>query len=112
MSQEMPRGLKRWEVVRKRGKGKFILQNGLLMFALPAFIISIFILTPGYYAITPAVILRQACSWALVGLLFGWALLDGDGEMVSEVHREERWSTRDLTKRWSEPPPGACLHFT
>ena len=43
----MPRGLKRWEVVRKRGKGKFILQNGLLVFALPAFIISIFILTPG-----------------------------------------------------------------
>jgi hypothetical protein len=26
--------------------------------------------------------------------------------MVSEVHREERWSTRDLTLRWSEPLTG------
>ena len=26
--------------------------------------------------------------------------------MVSEVHREERWSTRDLTMRWSEPLTG------
>jgi len=89
MSQEMPRGLKRWEVVRKRGKGKFILQNGLLVFALPAFIISIFILTAGYYAITPAVILRQGCSWALVGLLFGWALWTG----------MEKWYQRFIAKR-------------
>ena len=89
MIQEMPRGLKRWEVVRKRGKGKFILQNGLLVFALPAFIISIFILTPGYYAITPAVILRQACSWALVDLLFGWALWTG----------MEKWYQRFIAKR-------------
>ena len=101
MSQEMPRGLKRWEAVRKRGKGKFILQNGLLVFALPAFIISIFVLTPGVLCDNPRSDSQTGVQLGARRSSFRLGTLDGDGEMVSEVHREERWSTRDLTKRWS-----------
>src|SRR5262249_4214920 len=57
MSDEMPKSLKRWEAVRKKGKWKFLLQYGLFAFGLPMFIVAILMLGRRKYMMTPTLIL-------------------------------------------------------
>jgi hypothetical protein len=75
MNKEMPKSLKRWERVRQKGKAKFILQNGLLMYGLPLFILDTFVCGPSQkLPFSPELIVRHACIWAVAGLFFGWTI--------------------------------------
>ena len=106
MSQEMPRGLKRWEVVRKRGQGEIHPAEWAVGVCTPGvhhfdFCAHSRVLCDNPRSDSPSGVQLGACRSS-----FRLGTLDGDGEMVSEVHREERWSTRDVTMRWSEPLTG------
>jgi len=71
----MPKSLRRWETLRQKGKAKFIVQNGLLAWGLPMFIIMTFVFGRAQkYPLTPTLILVHACIWAVAGLGYGWAV--------------------------------------
>jgi hypothetical protein len=75
VNKEMPKSLERWATLRQKGKAKFIVQNGLLAWGLPMFIFMTFVFGLAHkFPLTPALILIQACIWALAGLGYGWAV--------------------------------------
>lgn len=75
MYKEMPNNLQRWEKTRQKGKTKFMLQNGLLAWGLPMFIVVTFVVSRiQRHQLTPALIVADAFIWALAGLIYGWAI--------------------------------------
>jgi hypothetical protein len=72
-----PEALARWEKVRARGKGRYILASGVLSYGLPMFVFMTFFvhrndLGPGFIGFS-------AIMWLLGGALFGtimWHVLE------------------------------------
>ncbi len=58
-----------WGEVRARGRARFILINGLLLWGLPLFVVMTFILDPSPRS--PGMIVSSAVGWLLSGLLYG-----------------------------------------
>lgn len=68
----MPKQLKKWEVTRQKGKGRFILLNGVVSWGIPMFVLMTFVLNRGpEIKRTPSMILISALIWILGGVMFG-----------------------------------------
>jgi uncharacterized membrane protein len=75
MNNDMPKSLQRWEKTRQKGKAKFIVQNGILMWGLPMFAVITFLVGRRHdHPLTPLAILVSACIWALGGAVYGWTV--------------------------------------
>ena len=75
MNPEIPKQLKKWEVSRQKGKKKFILQTGVLLWGLPMFVVMTFVVNrQPERAHSPWMMLVSAVVWAIGGACFGWAM--------------------------------------
>ena len=71
MIAKMPATLRHWEITREKGKRKFILQNGVLAWGLPMFILMTFFVNR---SVAPWFVAISAVIWAVAGAGFGWAV--------------------------------------
>ena len=72
MNAELPKDLRRWEEMRKKGKRNFVLVNGLLAWGLPMFAVMTFFLNKkSERPLTAGLIAISAVLWAIGGLCFG-----------------------------------------
>lgn len=74
----MPRNLKNWELLRQKGKGRFILITGVLFYGVPMFVIMTFFVNVASHQtqVMPEA-MRVAISlviWLLGGAVFGWIM--------------------------------------
>lgn len=69
---EKPTSIQRWERVRARGLGRYVLVQGVLAYGLPLFLLMNFVVHREYLGWR--VILASAVAWTLGGAVFGWAV--------------------------------------
>ncbi|MDZ7656004.1 MAG: hypothetical protein U0997_08660 [Sulfurimicrobium sp.] len=67
------RHFQKWQKMRAKGKGRFILIRGLLAWGLPMFMIMTFVANkPASGQMSPGMIALNAFIWAIAGLVFGY----------------------------------------
>ena len=75
MTTEMPKSLRHWQITREKGKMKFILQNGILAWGLPMFIVMTFVVNRGQgRPLTPLDLAINVAIWTICGAGFGWVV--------------------------------------
>lgn len=101
MASEMPKALKRWETIRQKGKMRFILENGVLMWGVPMFVVMTFLVNPqkDRQEHKGSLILISAVIWAIGGLLFGWTVWT-----ISEKRYQKFLAAQQVEP--PNPPPG------
>lgn len=67
-----PESIQRWERVRARGLGRYVLVHGILAFGFPLFALMTFVVHRE--RLTLAFVAASALLWALGGGLFGWVM--------------------------------------
>ena len=72
---DMPKELRRWESIRRKGKARFILFTGVLGWGLTTFVIMTFLFNRKNQRMqSPEGIAGSAVIWALGGICFGWCI--------------------------------------
>lgn len=93
MNSDLPKDLQRWERVRKGGKWRFFLLNGMISWGGPMFIIMTFVFNRNPdRPLTPLLIGLSAVLWASGGLLFGVVVWS-----ISERRYQKHLATRSKT---------------
>jgi hypothetical protein len=74
-AEAMPRELKNWEVLRRKGKARFIMENGILYYGLPMFgFMTFFVNRRADEPLVPFKVIISAVIWTLGGAAFGWVM--------------------------------------
>jgi hypothetical protein len=69
---EKPASIRRWEAIRARGMGRYILVHGIASYGLPLFLLMTFVVHREH--LSRGFVLGSAAAWALGGALFGWVM--------------------------------------
>lgn len=69
---DKPASIRRWEAIRARGMGRYVLVNGMLAYGLPLFVLMTFVVHRERLGLR--FVLVSAVAWALGGALFGWVM--------------------------------------
>ena len=75
MDTGTPKSIERWAIVRRKGKAKFILQRGILLFGGFMFLVMTFFVQPAQHQwrFTVGSVVASACIWIVAGTFYGWA---------------------------------------
>ncbi len=73
--EQMPKDLKNWELLRQKGKKRFILITGVLSYGVPMFVVMTFLVNRDQGHLPPEVRIGiLLVIWLLGGAAFGWVM--------------------------------------
>jgi hypothetical protein len=73
MNQKESAFISRWEVIRSRGRTRYLFVTGVLSWGVPMFVLMTFVVSPPKQ-MAPLPILLSALTWLAGGLLFGFMM--------------------------------------
>jgi hypothetical protein len=90
MNQKDSAFIKRWQVIRSRGRTRYLFVTGALSWGVPMFLLMTFIVSPPKQ-MSPPLILLSAIMWLIGGLLFGYVMwIVGERRYIRLTHDERR----------------------
>jgi hypothetical protein len=90
MNPSVPKDIQRWEKVRRGGKWRFVLINGVVSWGVPMFVVMTFVVNRSPdRPLTPGLVGISAALWAFGGFSFGLVMWT-----ISERRYQKHLATR------------------